>query len=479
MSIRVTLCILLVIVFSFYAYRNWFASACAAVVLMAAIEHPDMPKSIGGIQGLNPWNFLIFNTVVAWLKNRNRDGYSGWNAPFAITVTFLLYVLIIIVSFFRLIADPQNLREFSYGSAISEWLINTLKWILPGLLMYDACRTRTRVIAALSCVLFIYFALAIQTINYLPISAAAADGAQLARLSSKLCVKEIGYHRVNLSMLFAGASWAVLAMLVLVSDRRLQILLLCGAGSIALGQAVTGGRAGYVTWLLIGVVLGVLRWRRILGLIPLVVLCVCILLPGVRERMLQGFGGRAGSIVVGTSDYTVTAGRTLAWKEVIREIKKAPMFGYGRQAMIRTGIYDWMFDMYGESDAFPHPHNAYLELLLDNGIFGFLCVIPFYVLVVLFAFRLFRDRSDPLFGAVGGVCCALVLALLFAAMGSQSFYPREGSVGMWVAIGLMLRVSLERARSLASGLPLFGGEEEESNPAFSASLAGAQLAPQH
>jgi hypothetical protein len=41
------------------------------------------------------------------------------------------------------------------------------------------------------------------------------------------------------------------------------------------------------------------------------------------------------------------------------------------------------------------------------------------------------------------------LALLFAAMGSQTFYPREGAVGMWCAIGLMLRVYVQRARRQA------------------------------
>ena len=43
-----------------------------------------------------------------------------------------------------------------------------------------------------------------------------------------------------------------------------------------------------------------------------------------------------------------------------------------------------------------------------------------------------------------------MLALLIAALGSQTFYPREGSVGMWCAIGLLFRVDRERARALAS-----------------------------
>jgi O-antigen ligase len=131
--------------------------------------------------------------------------------------------------------------------------------------------------------------------------------------------------------------------------------------------------------------------------------------------------------------------------------------------MIRTGIYQKIMDDYEGGETFPHPHNAYLECLLDNGVFGFILVIPFYLMVLWHAVKVLLDRSDSLFAAVGGSACALVLALLIAAMGSQSFYPREGSVGMWAAIGLLLRVSVERTYSRFTGEALFGeGEESDS-----------------
>jgi hypothetical protein len=44
--------------------------------------------------------------------------------------------------------------------------------------------------------------------------------------------------------------------------------------------------------------------------------------------------------------------------------------------------------------------------------------------------------------AIGGVATSLLLALLIAGFGSQSFYPREGAVGMWCALGLLMRLRL-------------------------------------
>jgi hypothetical protein len=101
------------------------------------------------------------------------------------------------------------------------------------------------------------------------------------------------------------------------------------------------------------------------------------------------------------------------------------------------------------AEDFGHPHNAYLEWLLDNGIVGFVPVMLFYILALFHAIRLFSDRRSILFMAAGGTAAAHIMALLGASMGSQSFYPIEGTVGMWCAIGIMLRVSVNRARAMA------------------------------
>jgi hypothetical protein len=146
--------------------------------------------------------------------------------------------------------------------------------------------------------------------------------------------------------------------------------------------------------------------------------------------------------------YTVTAGRVIAWPLVIEKIRERPYVGYGREAMLRSGTSWFLYDTYGE--LFPHPHNAYLECLFDNGIVGAAIILPFYLLLLWSSLRLFLDRRSAVFMASGGVASAFVLALFFAAVGSQSFYPTEGWVGLWCAVGLAVRVKLERAKALAA-----------------------------
>lgn len=455
--IRLSLLAVYVLGFSAYAFKDWFRSLCALILLMAVIEHPDMPKSILGIPGLNPWNLLLIPVVLGWLKARREEGLK-WDMPKHITVLLLLYLFVVLVGFVRMVRNP-GLMDDSLAGMVSEYLINTVKWVVPCLLLFDGARTRQRMVLALVSVLGVYLLLGVQVIKWMPLSY-ALDGDSLSSRSLKILTNEVGYHRVNISAMLAGASWAIFATrpLALVTWQRVAII---GATvSVAYAQALTAGRAGYVTWAAVGLILCSLRWRKYLLGVPVLAVAVAILAPGVTQRMLEGFTSSTRDVNVrleadrpisldgeqrgGPDAYTITAGRTVIWPYVIDKIKDAPLFGYGRQAMVRTGLTQFLLLNLGE--AFGHPHNAYLELLFDNGLFGFVLVIPFYVVVVRRSISLFLDRGHPLFTSVGGVSSALVLALLLAGTGSQTFYPREGWLAMWCAIGLMLRVYQERER---------------------------------
>jgi len=228
-----------------------------------------------------------------------------------------------------------------------------------------------------------------------------------------------------------------------------------------LGQALTGGRTGYACWGLVGLFLGLVRWRRLLLWIPVVAVAVVAFLPGVTGRLLQGVGGTRGQIVDRSDDYEITSGRTLIWPYVIAKIKLGPLMGYGREAMVTTGLRDFLMTELDES--FPHPHNAYLQLLLDNGLIGFLLVLPVYLAFFGHGLRLLLDRDDPLCPAVGGAAVALLLALFVGALGGCTFYPREGAVGMWAAMMLALRVSVERRWAQADGRPLFAVADKQEH----------------
>jgi O-antigen ligase len=425
---------------SAYAYKNWFHSLLGLIIMMAVIEHPDMPKSLGGIQGMNLWNLVLFNIVLAWSVRRRYDGYR-WDMPRSINILLLIYLILILVSFLRAVIDFSYMSYMTIPTFISEELINVLKWVVPGLLFFDGCRSRKNLYLAVASILTLFVLLSIEVIRCIP-PQYAVSGADLEARSRKIIQNEIGYSRVNMSMMLSGASWAFLTLLPLTRNNLQKIAVYAGFFLVAYAQALTGGRMGYVTWGIIGLILCLLRWRKYLLFIPIFVLFVSTVFPGVVERMLEGFSRTNVSGQTYVNDYEVTAGRTFIWPYVIEKIGESPLVGYGRQAMRRTGLEHFLLMQYNES--FPHPHNAYLEWLFDNGLLGTIPVLAFYLLMLAWSLSLFFDDSNPLYVMMGGMTLTFLLALLIAGMGSQSFYPREGAVGMWCALGLMLRIKVER-----------------------------------
>lgn len=444
--IRLAFLFLFVLGLSAYAWRDWYRSLLGLIVMMAVIEHPDMPKNMLGVPGLNPWNLLFLNVLGGWLVARSRER-RRFDLPRPIVVLLGIYLAVVLVGFARLIVDPAYL-DYGPAGPVSEYLVNTLKWVMPGLMLFDGARTRRRVVEASVAVSAIYLLLAVQVIKWVP-AGAALSGEEMSARALKLLMKEIGFHRVNLSMLLAGASWAIFALRSLATRGWMRIVIALLSIVAVYAQALTGGRTGYGTWVAIGLVLCLLRWRRYLLAVPVVMLLIVTLAPGVVERMSQGFVQK--DPVFGEErtidEAAITSDRTVIWPYVIAKIKERPLTGYGRQAMIRTGLTAFLGEMF--DDPFPHPHNAYLEMLFDNGWIGMVLVMPFYLVVLGQSIVLFRDKRSPVFEAVGGASAALLLALLIAALGSQTFYPREGAVGMWCMFGLMWRVWVERRRATA------------------------------
>ena len=463
--IRLTFLWLLVFGILGYSWKDWYRGLCGLILLMAVIEHPDMPKSILGIPGLNPWNLLMFNVVCAWSVQRGREGLN-FDLPRKVAVLLILYLVVILLGFVRIIGDTEIIESYYKGGTayfITEYLVNTIKWVIPGLLLYDGCRSEERFRLALFSILAVYVLLAVQVAKWVP-PQFALDPDALERRSLRVLVSGMGYHRVNLSAMLSGASWAVLCARVMVPLKYRMAVLLTMI-FVVYAQMMTGGRAGYGAWMAVGLALSVIKWRRFLLLIPAAAMLATILLPGVVGRAMEGFTEESRDTNTRLQQereergvqqnpnsevdaYTVTAGRSVAWPLIIEGIKERPWFGLGRQAMLRSGIATYLYDNYGE--VFPHPHNAYLELLLDNGIVGFVIIIPFYVLMLWYSVRMFLDRKSMTCAAIGGASFSLILSLMVSGMGSQTFYPREGWMGMWCVMMLMLRVRTERQRRAAS-----------------------------
>jgi len=442
MSLRVLAVYVIVVSLSVYAWKDWFKSLCGLIVLVAVVEYRGMPRSVLGIQGLNPWNVLFLSTVLAWAASRSARGLT-WDMPRRLSIVLLLYLGVILFGFLRALFDRSYIEDYPLTHLISEELINTLKWACPGVLLFDGCRTRKQVIMALACVLVLYLLIALQTTVNLPLGGVLSDSDTMNYARVKLN-RRMGYNASDVSTMLAGASWGMLAVLPLIRKKRYWPAIFMMVGLIFVGQALTGGRAGYIAWAATGFVLCVLKWRKQLILVPVLLLLLPIVFPSAVDRMFAGFGETDAAGQATVDDYAMTSGRLVAWPRVIDKIGESPLIGHGRLGMRRTGVSARLMADLNES--FPHPHNVYLETLLDNGILGSLPICAFWGIVIMYSARLFRN-ANHLYSAVGGLTLSLTLAQVVGGIGSQHYFPRESTMALWTSAFLAIRVFVEEKQS--------------------------------
>jgi O-antigen ligase len=424
-----------------YAVRDWYKSVCGLIIMTAVLDNPNMPREMFGIGGLNPWNLLFFVVVPAWLVSRRREGLK-WDMPWHMNLLLLLYVGVILVGFARLLLDRGPITA-STGELVREYLLNTLKYIVPGLLLFDGARDRTRFVLGMASLLAVYVVVALLVIKWMPLTAASGGEYFQARAMRRLH-EEIGIHRTALSVMLAGACWAMLGVRSLADRRSVRLGLLGVVAIVFFAQALTAGRGGYLASACVGLVLCLLRWRKYLLVAPLAVAAVLSLVPGVRERALTGIKADSEGAEDAVDEETLSAGRLSVWPYMLAKVWEAPIVGFGRLGYQRSGLAAYIAE---EIDpTFPHPHNAYLEWLLDNGWLGLALVAPFYLAVLGYALVLFTDSSHPMYVAAGAAAFALVFSQLVGGMTGRSWYPDAETLGMWCAIGLMMRVWVERAR---------------------------------
>lgn len=467
--IRITALWLFIVAVGALSLQNWYRGVLGLVALIAVVEHPDFPKSLAGIQGLNPWNILLVITMLSWIINRRKEGYA-WDMPTGISFILMAYVFLIIVAFTRAATDLGSVIDYAqllgtqdiptFAGLFSEHIINGLKWLIPALMLYDGCRDEARLREAVLVIVGVYLMLAIQIIRWMPLSA-LTGGEDLGERALKILSNEVGFHRVNLSMMMSGSAWAAVFAATVFQNRSVRTALYVAAAVISFAMALTGGRTGYVTWAVMGMLYAWIRSRKLFFLLPVLVLLAIPVIPGLSDRLTAGFGGKNVDTnvaihreenVAETSEvdlYTVTSGRTFAWPFVLDKISEKPWLGYGRMAMQRSGVSGYLLTEYGEE--FPHPHNMYLEWVFDNGLIGAIPVLLFFGTVLVYAFRLLK--GSPVESGLGGMTIALVGSILIAGFGSQTFYPREGAVCMWIAILLTIRWHQSRVPMPLAVLP--------------------------
>jgi O-antigen ligase len=419
-----------------FILRDFRVGVALLILLMPISTSALFPHVMLGVTGLNPLNLLLAGTVGACLLQGLNEGGPGRFLPQPL---LWLYVVPILAAG---ALGTQHLGEIAPGllllsegrgyyeplGYLRDFVIKPLSLVLFALLVSAAAARSARPERLLLPALVSVWVMAALVIGFVLNSGIALG--QLASTESREFLSALGLHANDLGRLFAVAYALLLFSWTSYAVRALRVMLLASMVLVTVAMMLTFSRGAFVAFLVINLLY--VLWRRnagALAFLGLLALAGLLLLPdAVYERASIGFDSGADA---------VSAGRIRGlWLPLLPETLRSPLYGNGLGSIL------WSDAMRrGASVTVPpvtHPHNAYLQALLDMGFAGLLLLCAYFAHVWR---RLRALAADPGLSAqlrafYQGAVAALA-AVLVSDITDSSLLPRPEHVYLWFAIGMM------------------------------------------
>ena len=426
------------------------------------------------LRGLNVLNYLIFATLAAFALRAafDRRHAVAW-LPAPVWWGFVLPATLgIIVAWphipeaarnYPALVDARALYEPT-AYALSRYVKPLLYWLGYAFLLANAVRASARperfiALLALSALLLT-----------VPVFATVAryPGTLDQLVGDREFLSPRGLHANDFGLLLATACGPLLFIAGSQARPRWRLAAGVALAVVFCGVLLTFSRGGMLACL---VTLGGFLWhhRRLksLAAVAAVVLVFAFAAPqAVQERL--GTGLRAGALgdTTQVEHDDLTAGRVHGWLLLAPEVLESPWIGSG------LGSTQWSAAVAAGRYRADHPHNIYLELLMDLGMLGFAAVAACYA---FFMRRLRALAAEPTLGAelrsfFLGARWALWGALAMAAT-TAYYMPNPSQTCLWFAFGLAFAFTPTAAavRAAATAAP---GPADMKARADGAAVAG-------
>jgi O-antigen ligase len=412
------------------------------VLLMPISQSKFFPHQIGGITGLNPVNLLLVATFGAYVLHALLDRTIGRFIPRPL---LLLYVVPFIlagalgtrhvgdIALYFVITEYVNFADtFGY---VRDMVVKPILLVFFGLLVATAVARMRRPDYLLGPIIVSVWIMGLMVVIYFVASGTSLG--QLARSNAREFLSPLGLHANELGRMYVVAYALLLFTWSKTRDQALKLVLLASIGVVLLALVLTFSRGGFVGFILVSALFLISR-RQIGSLLVGLTVAVAALyfLPdAIYQRVTAGFGSGANAVSAGRIENI--------WIPLIPDLLRSPIYGNGIGAMMWSNAV-----RSGQSLMVTHPHNAYLQTLLDMGIIG-LALVCAYFFHVWRGFRALSTRADlslSMRGFYEGAAAA-ILSFMFMAFADGSLTPAPEQAFLWLAIGMMYGEQARRAAS--------------------------------
>ncbi len=417
------------------AVRRWFYALCGLLFLTVVSQHPSMPRQMFGIPGMNPWNVTLMVIAAFWFMERYAMPVKPPVSPVTI-VLLAAYILMIVASGIAGAMDAGSIKlgvghYYNARWVLVDGIFNPLKYLIIGVMFYEGVTNRRDLLIALVSAVGSGLCYAFLMFKSIRSRVFTMDFEDARRLTDKL----VGLFANDMGELLAFAIWAALILGVYFQRRWIRYSWWLAALLAVPPYLALKSRAGFLAFCCAGLAIGLLRWRRILLLMPLAIVVVIMVSPSTVDRVLTGVDPEQEQL-----DWEeISAGRlTNIWPAVVDQIQESIVFGHGRFAILREECADVIREMDGVLPT--HPHSSYLEVLLDCGLAGIAICLTSMALIFAVNLSLMRSQRDPLLMTLGTIGVIGVVTELSAGVAGSSFYLSQSTVPYLCVWGMALRV---------------------------------------
>ena len=221
----------------------------------------------------------------------------------------------------------------------------------------------------------------------------------------------------------------MVALAVSVKGRVAALLGVIALFTMAI-SVMTGERINFLIRACGGMLAGLVwkpNWGRYLALVAFEVLAVVVIfsaLPGTASRYTDQFIQGATNPQESAWLKTINGGWQVAQDNL--------MFGIGT-ANYRLVSYEGILDKYENVRPDVHPHNYYVQMLLETGLIGFVLGIVFLWSIIWTCFRASLRNRDNVFVATAWV---IPFSIFWPIATSADFFGQWNNIFIWSAVAL-------------------------------------------
>jgi len=417
-----------------FILRDFRIGVVLLILLMPISSSTLFPHELLGVNGLNPLNVLLVGTLGGYLLRGLSDGSLRRFVPRPLLWLYVVPILIagtlgsrhfgeIAPTLFGTLLDFHNVAGYIFVLVVKPLLI-----LIFALLVGAAAAKAEKPEKFLIPTLISIWVMCSMVIVFVYQSGVSLG--ELASSTSREFMAPLGMHANELGRMYEVSYALLLFTWAGSKESRLRFALLVSMAPVVLALMLTFSRGAFLGFIVVNVLF--LIWRRnaktliLFGLLAAVGL---FLLPeAVYDRVTTGFEHGSADPV------EISAGRIeYLWLPLLPEVWRSPIYGQGLGSIL------WSEAMRrGAIHVAGHPHNAYLQAILDMGIAGLIVLCAYFAHV----WKGFRALSaDPavsptLRGFYLGAAAGLA-SLLVAYLTDSSLLPRPEQAFLWLAIGMM------------------------------------------